>query len=157
MNFISKLKACYKFTIPLAFFGIFILMATPLLTWSYIISFHLLGVNPLSWHVYSLFWRWISVVCFWLVLNQIWPNRKPETIFSATIFALYPRFTMQPMAVAYFEVWLSYSVLWASIYFSVLSIQKPEKLFYLPCLRSGSKTYSYFYERVHMGGRIIVV
>src|SRR5512133_3884739 len=38
----------------------------PLTVWFYLLSFNLLGVRPLGWHIYSLLWRWMAVSMFWL-------------------------------------------------------------------------------------------
>lgn len=102
--------------------------AHPTVTWIYAISFQFLGVNPLLWQWYGIFLRVISVFCFWLLLDRVWPEQRLETFFAASIFAVYPYFTMQAMAVAYFEVWLSYAVLWLSIYCSVRVMQEPQKI-----------------------------
>ena len=99
----------------------------PTVTWSYIASFQLLGANPVAWQFYSLIWRWLAVLAFWLVLRQLWPERRLEAFMAAVVFALYPQFTMQSQAVSYFEVWLSYFLLFMSFWFNVKAIQQADK------------------------------
>jgi hypothetical protein len=127
----------------------------PTVAWIYIASFRLLGVHPFAWQVYSLFWKWLSAVSFWLVLNQLWPERKLETFFSAVIFALYPRFSMQPMAVAYFEVWLSYFALWISIYFSIRSIKSPDQFWKFTLLAIVCKIVHIFTSEYTWGAELM--
>jgi hypothetical protein len=99
----------------------------PLVTWIYALSFRLLGVQPFAWQLYSLTLRWLAVTGFWLVLNETWPARKLETFMTAVFFALYPVFYLQVQAVSYFEIWVSYIILWLSFYFTLKSIREPDR------------------------------
>jgi len=96
-----------------------------LATWSYLLSFNLLGVRPLAWQLYSLGLRVLSVLGFWVVLRRVWPNQPREIWMAAVLFALYPQFHLQAQAVSYYEVWLGYILLWLSFYFSLRSVQEP--------------------------------
>jgi len=95
----------------------------PTIAWIYEIGFNLLGLDPFAWHLFAFFWKYLSGVLFWLLLNLLWPERRLETVFAAIIFMLYPRFYMNPMALAYFETWFAYAILWVSFYFSVRAVQ----------------------------------
>jgi hypothetical protein len=99
----------------------------PQAVWVFILSFRLLGYSPLSWHIYSLFWRWLSVVTFWLCLKELWPHKKRQAFVVAALFALYPAYTLQIFPISYFEVWISYTLLFLSFFFTIKSIRSPEK------------------------------
>jgi len=99
----------------------------PLAIWSYIPSFGLLGIQPLAWQLYSLVLRTLSVLGFWVVLERVWPLKPREIWMAAVLFALYPQFHLQPQAVSYYEIWLGYIFLWLSFYFSIRSIQEPQR------------------------------
>lgn len=103
----------------------------PTISWIYQISFNLLGINPFAWHLFAFLWKYFATLWFWYLLNAIWPEQKLETAFAAIVFMLYPRFYMNAMAVAYFETWFAYVVLWASFYYSVKAVQTSQKSFYL--------------------------
>jgi hypothetical protein len=45
----------------------------PLATWSYVLSFNLLGIQPLAWQLYSLALRVLAVLGFWVVLRCCLP------------------------------------------------------------------------------------
>lgn len=106
----------------------------PTATWSYIASFQLLGINPIAWHLYNLVWRWLAVVGFWLVLKELWPQRRLKTLMAAVFFALYPQFYLDSFhAVSYFEVWMGYFLLWMSFWFNIKAIRQPKdrRLFFI--------------------------
>lgn len=86
-----------------------------------------LGFTPLYWHIASLLARWLTVIIFWLLLRRLWPNAPRQTFFAAVIFALYPFFTLQPMAVTYLHIWINYFFIGISLYFMVRAIQEPER------------------------------
>ena len=95
--------------------------------WSYALSFNLLGYNPLYWHVYSLLWRWVAVLSFWLCLRQIWPNDHRRNFFVAALFAVHPIYTLQVFPITFFEIWLGFTLLFLSFLFTVRAVQNLEK------------------------------
>ena len=101
-------------------------LAAPL----YIMSFNLLGFNPVNWQIYSLFWRWLAVATFWLVLHRTWPEHRITTFAAAAIYIIYPLYTMQPMAIVYFEVWISHFLLAASFLLTIEAIKQPKRFWF---------------------------
>ncbi len=99
----------------------------PLAAWSDILSFALLGFKPIHWQVFSLFWRWLTVVILWLVMIRVWPNHKYQALTAAIIFALHPAFTIQSQAVVYSQFWISYFLLGVSFYLTIEAMRQPEK------------------------------
>ncbi|MDX9992040.1 MAG: hypothetical protein RBS68_08305 [Anaerolineales bacterium] len=89
--------------------------------------FLLLGHAPLNWHLAALLSRWLTVVSFWLVLRRLWPAHPRQTFLSALIFGLHPFFNLQPLAVTFTHVWVSYFLLGLSFYWMILAAQKPER------------------------------
>jgi hypothetical protein len=125
----------------------------PQATWSFIQSFNLLGYNPVYWHIYSLIWRWLAVVSFWLCLNRIWSNQHRQNFFVASLFAIHPSFTLQVFSISYFEIWIAYTLLLLSFLFTILSIQIPEKknlfttlAFALSLFHVFTREYAWFVE-----------
>ncbi len=73
--------------------------------------------NPLGYHLFALILRFLSVVLFYKILKEIWPNKPDFAFFAASIFAVYPGFLQQPIALIYchhfsvlniflFSIWL---------------------------------------------------
>jgi hypothetical protein len=102
--------------------------------WSYILSFNLLGYDPLGWHLYSLFWRWLAVCTLWWCFHLTWPQKRIQTFSAAVLFAIYPFFSLQFFPIAYFEVWLSYVFLGLSVAFSLLAVRRSERFMYFTAL-----------------------
>lgn len=98
----------------------------PQSTWIYLLAFRLLGYPPLPWHLLAFFWKTACVLMFWALLQQVWPEKRQQTFTAAFLFALYPFFTLQVFAIAYFEVWYSFFLLWLSIFLSLKAIRQPE-------------------------------
>ena len=99
----------------------------PQAMWSYILSFRLLGYNPIAWHLYSLFLRWIAVVLFWFCLENIWHNNRRQNFFVVALFSVYPLFTLEVFPICYFEVWVSFIFLFLSFLFTIRAIRSAEK------------------------------
>ncbi len=97
--------------------------------------FHILGFKPLHWHVAALLARWLTVMMMWLVLRRLWPANQLQNFLVSLLFAVYPFFTLQPMAFTFLHVWIGYFFLGLSIYCMILSVQRPEKL-WLYCILS---------------------
>ncbi len=98
--------------------------------WVYILGFAALGFKPLNWHIAILALRWLTVTAIWGSLHQLWPQNARQTLSVALVFALYPFFTLQPLAVAY-------SIHWAGYLFYALSI-----FLMLKARRSGKWTFT---------------
>ncbi|MCG2788245.1 MAG: hypothetical protein L6461_24415 [Anaerolineae bacterium] len=96
----------------------------PLSAWIYILAFRALGVSPLAWQLFSIFWRWLAAVAAWKLLHQFWPNHLKQTFTAALFFLLYPAFILQPQAICYSEVWISHTVLLWSFYYAGRGIQE---------------------------------
>lgn len=95
----------------------------PQAVWSYVPSFNLLGYNPAAWHLYSLLWRWLAVLSFWLCLRRIWPHDHRQTFFASALFAIHPVFTLQIFPISFYEIWLGYVLLFLSFFFTILAVQ----------------------------------
>ena len=100
---------------------------TPFSSFMNIVLFNLLGVKPLYWHVSALIARWLTVVVFWMVVRQFWPANPLQNFFVALLFAVYPFFTLQPLAFTFLHVWIGYFLLGLSIYWMILAAKRPEK------------------------------
>ncbi len=96
----------------------------PIASWVYILGFAILGYKPLFWHIAILLLRWLTATVFWKILQFIWPDNGWQNLAAALIFALYPFFTLQPLAVAYSMHWTGYLLFALSIYFMLLALKK---------------------------------
>lgn len=102
----------------------------PFSAWTYILFSPILGTTPLAWHLFTLLLRWLTAVVLWLSLRSLWPDRPQQIFWAASLFAVYPVFTQQPVAVAYSQHWICFLLYFLSIY-SMLRAQKETRRFYL--------------------------
>lgn len=105
-------------------------------------QFALLGYSPLAWQVFSLLARWLTVVVFWLILRRLWPAHPREAFLSALLFAVHPFFTLQPMAVTFSQVWVAYFAMGLSLYWMILSVQRPERFWLYTVLSLVAGTFN---------------
>ena len=81
-------------------FTLFTQWDRPYSAWIYVLTTAAFGESPLGYHLYILLMRWLSVLLFWRILSAAFGSRKAvET--AALLFAVYPGFQQQPIAVEY--------------------------------------------------------
>ena len=73
----------------------------PLLGWLYTITTTLVGESPAKWQVLCILVRWICSVTLWFTLLGIWPRRIIEVTSISLLFAVYPGFRQQYIAISY--------------------------------------------------------
>jgi hypothetical protein len=97
----------------------------PFLPWIYAVFMPILQINPIAWQVFALLLRWGTAICFWGTLGNLWPKRQKEAVLVAFLFAIYPIFTEQSVALQYSQQWICYFLYALSIYCMVLAWRKP--------------------------------
>lgn len=93
----------------------------PFSAWTFIIFAPLLGTSQLVWHLFTLALRWGTVYAMWWCLHLLWPRRSREVLWMALLFAVYPVFTQQPVAVAFSQHWISYALYFISLAAMILA------------------------------------
>jgi len=115
----------------------------PFSAWTYVVSTPILGTSPISWHIFSLLLRWLTVIFLWLSLKKIWSNKSRQLLWVALLFSVYPLFDQQSVAVAYSQHWTCYLFYFISIYLMLLA--QENKRYYLPIIFS-----SVFFSLIQM-------
>ncbi len=98
------------------------------------LGFKLWGFQPLMWHIFSFTLRTLTVIFVWLVFKEIWPNRKREAAWTAILFAVYPLFKLQPLALIYSIHWTGYLFYSISIWLMLLAVRKKSHFIIFTCL-----------------------
>lgn len=103
----------------------------PVSGWLYALSFSVLHESTFAWQMYALVWRWVCVLAFWWLLHLLWrrAGRLPE--IAALIFALYPGFSQQPIAVTYSLYWMYYTFFLVSLAAMVLAVRSKKHRLWL--------------------------
>ncbi len=84
-----------------------------------------LGSAPWQWQVFGLVWRWISALSLWWFLRLLFPTRTRLAAWTAILFAVYPGFDQQPIAITYGHFWIILSAFLLSLSFTVLGMRNP--------------------------------
>lgn len=79
----------------------FVAVDRPFSAWIYILTSPVFGETIWPYHVFLLGLRWLSVFLFWKILCLIWPQHSRQTAWAAMLFAVYPGFQQQPIAVQF--------------------------------------------------------
>lgn len=93
----------------------FLAFDRPASAWMYLLTMPLLGTRPIVWHIFALLLRWLAVLAFWQLLRTLWPQKERQTGWMALLFAVYPVFFQQSIAVVYSHVWLLYLIFFVSM------------------------------------------
>jgi len=64
-------------------------------------AYWLFGQNPLYYNLSAYFFRFVSAVGFYWLLNMLWPQRRMATASMTLLFLIYPGFLSQINAVDY--------------------------------------------------------
>ena len=73
----------------------------PFSAWNFMLTTSLFQFNPLGYHLLAFVLRFLSVVLFYQILRTVWPEKRKTAVAAASIFAVYPGFLQQPIALIY--------------------------------------------------------
>jgi hypothetical protein len=82
-------------------FGKFVAIDRPFSAWIYVLTTALFQTHIWMYHVLLVILRWLSAVLVWWVLRLVWPEQQQPAIWTALLFAVYPGFVQQPIAVQF--------------------------------------------------------
>jgi hypothetical protein len=88
----------------------------PFSVWLHVLTGSLTGLNPNLWQALFLGIRWLAAIAMWAVLGQIWPKQSYLPVAAALLFAIYPTFIQQPIAVTYSPIFLDFALYFLSIW-----------------------------------------
>ena len=97
----------------------------PFSAWTYLLSMPVLGDRPLAWQLFTLLLRWLTILGMWWSLRKLWPRHTRQVTWMAFLFAIYPVFTQQPIAVAFSQHWTVYALFFLSLGAMIQSIRAP--------------------------------
>lgn len=85
---------------------------------------YLLGSAPWVWHVFGIFWRWLSAVMLWSFLRLLWPQQSKPAAWAAFLFLIYPGFDQQFIPVNFGHFFLVLTALLFSFGASLVAARK---------------------------------
>ncbi len=123
----------------------------PLIFWIWWIGFQVNGLTPALWQIWTLFWRFLAAVGFWLLLRGIWPEYKRQALMATLLFSVYPIFLQQSTALTYSFHWVCLFLLFISLYFMVLSILRPGRFWLYTLLSLVTAAIQLFSQEFYVG------
>ncbi|MHC1740412.1 MAG: hypothetical protein AB9897_04805 [Anaerolineaceae bacterium] len=99
----------------------------PFWGFTYQLTMPLLQDNILAWHIFGLVCRIIVSLAFYWLLCLIWPKQKNLTLSAGLLFAVYPGFLLQVIALCFGHMWLVLASLLFSCGFTILAIRNPSR------------------------------
>ena len=111
----------------------------PPLGWLFMLTSSILGESMLAWQIFGLLSRWLSSLALWWTLKSLWPGYNRQATWVALLFAAYPGFLQQYIAVTYSHTWLVLAAFLFSLGTMIWAIRKPGyfwPLIVLSCLLS---------------------
>ena len=94
---------------------------------TYQLTMPLLQDNILAWHIFGLVCRIIVSLSFYWLMKLVWPQKKTLTLSAGLLFAVYPGFLLQPIALCFGHIWLVFTSFILSNCFTVLALRHPSR------------------------------
>jgi hypothetical protein len=105
----------------------FVASDRPFSAWIFSATTSLFGFNPIGYHVLLLFLRWLCAILFFEIIQLIWKENRGINLATSSIFAIYPGFLQQPIALIYNHHFSIFMFLLLSIYLMVLNASREKR------------------------------
>jgi hypothetical protein len=104
----------------------------PFSAWIFSATTFLFGFNQIGYHVLALILRWICAILFYEVIQVIWKDENQFFCLSAaSIFAVYPGFLQQPIALIYTHHLSVFAFFLLSIYLMIINLNTEKRNIFL--------------------------
>ena len=99
--------------------------ARPVWAMLYQVTTTFLPPVPMAWQVFSILWRWLSVVLLWRLLRELWPDRPNMAVLVGLLFLLYPGFNLQFASFLTTHFWIVVCIFFASYLLMLRAMKTP--------------------------------
>ncbi len=79
----------------------------------------------INWQIFGLLTRFICCLAFWWALISLWPRHIQQVTWATFLFAVYPGFKQQFIAVTYSHDWIVMAIFFISLGTMIWAIRKP--------------------------------
>ncbi len=117
----------------------------PSLGWFFMLTSTIFGQSTIAWQVFGLLARWSCSLALWWLLRSLWPGHSRQATWVALLFAAYPGFLQQYIAVTYSHTWTVLALFFTSLGAMIWAYRRPR--FYWPLMALGQ------YRRFLLGCR----
>lgn len=123
----------------------------PLLAWVFMLTTPIFGQSAVAWQYFSIFTRWLSSLVWWWALSGLWPGNSRQVFWVALLFAIYPGFSQQYIAVTYSNAFLVFVLFIFSFGAMIWAHRKPAWFWPLMALSLLSAAFSMFITEYFFG------
>lgn len=123
----------------------------PQLAWLYVLTNSIFRDSMAGWQLFSLVMRWVSCLVLWWSLLQIWPKHRTEITWVTFLFAIYPGFRQQYIALIFSHDWIVISLFFLSIGLMILAVRKPKWMWPAMILSWVLAAYAMFADEYYFG------
>src|SRR5512133_37378 len=95
----------------------------PLSAWTHVFLTPILGVKPAAWQIFTLSMRFLSAWGIYVLSIPLRPKHGLQAGIAASIFAVYPLFGQQAIAVTFHQQWMQYALIIGSFNLMLLAIR----------------------------------
>ena len=103
----------------------------PLLGWMHWATTGLVGESLLSWQLFGIFTRWLSCLALWWALRGLWTQKDLEVTAVVMLFAVYPGFQQQYIAITYSSGFIVLAAFLASLGSMLWALRRPRWFWFL--------------------------
>ena len=102
----------------------------PLLAWVWMLTTSIIGGAPsaesaaFKWQLFGILARWLSALGLWWTLCGLWPRHKAEVTGVSFLYAIYPGFSQQYIAMTYSNAFLLFGIFIASLGAMIYAFKK---------------------------------
>jgi len=107
--------------------GRIVATARPALAPLFYLPYQLLGSNPIAWHLFNIFARWLMFFGFYALLNESFPDQKHLNQLSALFVLAYPGFRQLWIARIYPPIYLVFCLEFYSLILFARSFHAKKK------------------------------
>jgi len=100
----------------------------------YLVTTPLIGSNPLAWQITAIVVRWAMALAAWGLVRVAWPERRSLALTASLLFAVYPGFLQQHVALIYTHHFLVIIFLLTSLLCTIAAVRSPHRFWPLTIL-----------------------
>jgi len=112
---------------------------------------------PVYWQVFAIILRWLGIILFWMILRELWPDRKQMGFIASLFFLLYPGFNLQFVSYLSSHFYIVVCIFLLSHFLTLRALRSPNRFWrltiaamVLSLLNLWMMEYFYFLELVRL-------
>jgi hypothetical protein len=127
----------------------------PTLGWLFMVTSAIFGQSTLAWQFFGLAARWLSSLALWWTLRELWPQHPRQAVWTTFLFAAYPGFLQQYIAVTYSHTWLVLAAFFVSLGTMLWAIRYSKRFWPLMAVSWALSAWCMFTDEYFFGLELI--